>query len=212
MIINKNLDIYQKKAVYTEDNNVLIVAPPGSGKTTVTINRVAYLINHKGINPDNMIVITFTKAAASNMKERYLKLTSRKPPFFGTFHALFYKILSRYLKNINIINTSATYKLIKGVLVSYLDSVNDEKVREVINDISLFKNSSDNIESYNSKIDKGIFKDCLNTYETYKEENCLMDFDDLQLRAKKLFIESPEILAGYRKLFKYILVDEVWIT
>lgn len=208
MIVNKNLDIYQRKAVYTEDNNVLIVAPPGSGKTTVTINRVAYLINDKGINPDNIIVITFTKAAASNMKERYMKLINEKPPFFGTFHALFYKILSRYSRNINIINSSTTYKLIKGVLVSYLDSVNDEKVREVINDISLFKNGSENIETYNSKIDKGIFKECFNTYETYKEENCLMDFDDLQLRARKLFVERPEILAGYRGLFKYILVDE----
>jgi Superfamily I DNA and RNA helicases len=208
MIVNKNLDIYQRKAVYTEDKNVLIVAPPGSGKTTVTINRVAYLINDKGVNPDNMIVITFTKAAAVNMKERYVKLTNRRPPFFGTFHALFYKILSRYSQNITIINSSTTYKLIKGVLVSYLDSVNDEKVKEVINDISLFKNSSKNIESYNSKIDKGIFKECFNTYETYKEENCLMDFDDLQLRSRKLFIERPEVLAGYRRLFKYILVDE----
>lgn len=208
MIVSKNLDIYQRKAVYTEDNNVLIVAPPGSGKTTVTINRVAYLINDKGVNPDNIIVITFTKAAASNMKERYMKLINKKSPFFGTFHALFYKILSRYSRNINIINSSTTYKLIKGVLVSYLDSVNDEKVREVINDISLFKNGSENIESYNSKIDKGIFKECFSTYETYKEKNCLMDFDDLQLRARKLFIERPEILAGYRELFKYILVDE----
>lgn len=208
MIVNKNLDIYQRKAVYTEDRNVLIIAPPGSGKTTVTINRVAYLINDKGINPDNMIVITFTKAAAVNMKDRYVKLTSKRPPFFGTFHALFYKILSRYSQNITIINSSITYKLIKGILVSYLDSINDEKVKEVINDISLFKNSSQNIESYNSKIDKGIFKECFNAYESYKEENCLMDFDDLQLKAKKLFIERPEVLSGYRRLFKYILVDE----
>lgn len=207
MIVNKNLDKYQREAVYTEDRNVLIVAPPGSGKTTVTINRVAHLINN-GVNPDNIIVITFTKAAATNMKERYRKLSNKKPPFFGTFHALFYKILSRYLNNINIINTSITYKLVKGVLVSYLDSVNDEKIREVINDISLFKNSDDNIESYKSKIDKGIFKECFNAYENYKEENYLMDFDDLQLRAKKLFIERPDVLAGYRRLFKYILVDE----
>jgi DNA helicase II / ATP-dependent DNA helicase PcrA len=208
MIVNKNLDTHQRKAVYTEDKNVLIVAPPGSGKTTVTINRVANLINNNGVNPDNMIVITFTKAAASNMKERYMKLTKRRAPFFGTFHALFYKILSRYSKNINIINSSSTYKLIKGVLVSYLDSISDEKVREVINDISLLKNSDQDIESYNSKVDKGIFKECFNIYEAYKEENCLMDFDDLQLEAKRLFIERPEVLAGYRGLFKYILVDE----
>ena len=64
------------------------------------------------------------------------------------------------------------------------------------------------VESFKSKIDKGIFKECFNVYENYKNENGLMDFDDLQLSAKKLFIEKPEILAGYRRLFKYILVDE----
>lgn len=208
MLYNKNLDLYQKKAVYTEDENVLIVAPPGSGKTTVIINRVAHIINDRGISPDNMVVITFTKAAASNMKERYMKLTNRRPPFFGTFHGLFYKILFRYLGTINIISSSETYKLVNSILISYLDSVSDEKVKEVINDISIFKNSCADIESFNSKIDKGIFKECFNVYETYKEEKNLMDFDDLQLTARELFTQKPEILLGYRRLFKYILVDE----
>lgn len=209
MFKDGNLDIYQKNAVYTNEENVLVVAPPGSGKTTVIINRTVHLIRNKKVNPDNMVVITFTRAAALNMKSRYLKLTnSSRAPFFGTFHALFYKILSRHLGNINIIKSSDAFKLVNGILVFYLDSVGEEKVKEVLNDISLFKNSGELIEYYNPKIDKSIFIECLNAYENFKVQNNLIDFDDLQINAKKLFLNKPELLNSYRKLFKYILVDE----
>ncbi|MCT8977336.1 ATP-dependent helicase [Clostridium sp. CX1] len=209
MIGNNNLDSYQKRAVFAEDKNVLVVAPPGSGKTTVIISRIVHLIVNKRVSVDNMIVITFTRAAALNMKERFLKLTkASRSPFFGTFHALFYKILSRHKGDINIIKTSEVYKLVNGVLISFLDSVSDEKVKEIINDISLFKNSQVDINDFKSKIDKAIFRECFTAYENYKEENRLMDFDDLQLNTKKLFLEKPELLDGYRSLFKYILVDE----
>ncbi|MBC2580114.1 ATP-dependent helicase [Clostridium sp. DJ247] len=209
MLEKQKLDIYQENAVYTKEKNVLIVAPPGSGKTTVIMNRTAHLIKNCAINPDNMIIMTFTKAAAMNMKQRYMKLSnSNMIPFFGTFHALFYKILSRYQGKLDIISSNDTFKLINGILVSYLDSVGEEKVKEVINDISLFKSSEENIEYFNSKVDKSIFVECLNLYERYKQEKGLKDFDDLQLDAKALFIKRPELLQGYRKLFKYILVDE----
>jgi DNA helicase-2/ATP-dependent DNA helicase PcrA len=207
--MTNNLDKYQKEAVHTKENHVLVVAPPGSGKTTVIINRTAHLINEKKVHADNMVVITFTKSAAMNMKERYLKLTeNNKAPFFGTFHSLFYKILYRHLNNINIISGSEAYKLINGVLVSYLDSVGDEKVKEVLNNISFFKSNEKDMEYFKPKIDKDIFRQCLNTYEDYKREKSLMDFDDLQLNAKKLFVSRPLLLEGYRKLFKYVLVDE----
>ncbi len=75
-----------------------------------------------------------------NMKERYKKISdSRRSPFFGTFHGLFYKILNRYYKNINIISSKEAYSLINNILISYLDSVNEDKVRDVLNDISFLK-------------------------------------------------------------------------
>lgn len=209
MFVDNNLDSHQKKSVSTKENNVIVVAPPGSGKTTVIINRVYHLINDRNIDPNNIIVITFTKAAALNMKKRYLNISSnRRCPFFGTFHALFYKIISRHIGKINIIESGEAYRLIKAVLVSYLDSVSDEKVKEVLNDISLLKNSGEDIEYFKSKIDKSIFRHCFNVYEEHKSKNNLLDFDDLQLKSKELFIERSELLQGYRNLFKYILVDE----
>lgn len=209
MFKDENLDDYQKNAVYSDEKNVLVVAPPGSGKTTVIINRAAHLIRDRKVNPDNMVVITFTRAAAMNMKNRYLQLTNNsRAPFFGTFHALFYKILSRHIGNINIIKSSDAFRLVNGILISYLDSVGDEKVKEVLNDISLFKNSGECMEYYKPRIDKSIFIECFNGYENFKTENKLMDFDDLQINAKKLFISKPELFSSYKRLFKYLLIDE----
>ncbi|AYD40439.1 ATP-dependent helicase [Clostridium fermenticellae] len=171
--------------------------------------RFCDLITNFSVNPDNIIVITFTRAAALHMKERYLKIShTKKAPFFGTFHGLFYKIVNRHVEKVNIISSSKTYKLINEILLSYMDSISEEKIKEVINDISVLKNSEVNIDNFDSKIDKDIFKECFISYENYKTHNKLMDFDDLQIKVKKLFSNNVRILNGYRKLFKYMLVDE----
>ncbi|MGK0467950.1 ATP-dependent helicase [Clostridium sp.] len=207
--INTNLSEEQKVAVFFENRNLLVTAGPGSGKTVVIVNRIIYLINHKKINPRNIIVITFTRAAAINMKNRYVAINgSDRVPFFGTFHGLFYKILKNYYGEITIINTLEVYKLIKNVLMSYLDEVSDEKVKEVINNISVFKTSGDLMESFSPSIDKGIFTAAYNIYEQYRKEKTLYDFDDLQIGCRNLFIKDYTILQAYKKLFKYVLIDE----
>lgn len=208
------LDKYQKDAVYSEENNILVVAAPGSGKTTVILNRVLYLVCNKKVNPNNIIVITFTKAAANSMKERYLALlksmneNNKKPPFFGTLHALFYKILKNYYRKINIIEERVSYRIIENTLKNYLDWVSEEKVKEVVNLISKFKTSGECLEEYNFNIDKKIFMNCYDVYEGYKKERQLMDFDDLEIKCKELLITNTRILEGYRRLFKHLLVDE----
>lgn len=171
--------------------------------------RIKYLLGYKGINPNNIIVITFTRASALTMKERYKRISSNKrSPFFGTLHGLFYKILKRHEGIINIIDSNKTYGLIKNVLTKYLEQISDEKVREVINSISLYKTNNVTFEEVNLNINKDIFKECYRIYEEYKDENNLMDFDDLQIKCRDLFIKNKRILNGYRRLFKYILVDE----
>jgi DNA helicase-2/ATP-dependent DNA helicase PcrA len=207
--INSKLSKEQRDAVFSNNRNLLVTAGPGSGKTVVIVNRIVHLINEQKISPSNIIVITFTRAAAINMKNRYIAINGKeRVPFFGTFHGLFYKILRNYYGEINIIDTLEVYKLIKNVLMSYLDEVSDEKVKEVINNISVFKTSGAVMENFNPSIDKGIFSAAFNVYEQYRKEKNLFDFDDLQIGCRDLFIKNYTILQGYRTLFKHILVDE----
>ena len=183
----------------------------------VNEERFNYLLRSRAINPGNIIVITFTRAAALNMKKRYTHINdkfsthinrSAAVPFFGTFHGLFYKILSRKYERINILESFIAFKLIKSVLSSYLDEVSEEKVKEVLNYISFFKTSNISMEEFDPDIDKAIFIQCFNTYEEYKKENKLLDFDDLQIECRNLFLNDKKMLDTYKRLFKYILVDE----
>ncbi|NLU06947.1 MAG: ATP-dependent helicase [Clostridiales bacterium] len=207
--MNNNLDLNQLEAVCTDFKHVLICAPPGSGKTTVIINRVNYLINVKDADPRNILVITFTRSSAFDMRGRYLMISKGENiPFFGTFHSLYYNILKKYDNKIKIIPLHKASQVVKDVLLSYMDSTGDEKIREVLNDISFFKNTGGNIKDFKSRLDKTVFMDCFNEYERYKAVNNLMDFDDLQLKVGELFRKDRNILDYYRRTFKYILVDE----
>jgi len=175
----------------------------------INIERFNYLLKRKAINPGNIIVITFTKAAALNMKRRYTQLNKGTvAPFFGTFHGLFYKILSRRYEKINILESFVAFKLIKSVLSNYLDEVSEEKVKEILNYISFFKTSNIEMSEFSPGIDKEIFMKCFNNYEEYKKENKLLDFDDLQIECRNLFLNNEDVLEKYTSLFKYILVDE----
>ncbi|GKX66904.1 ATP-dependent helicase [Inconstantimicrobium mannanitabidum] len=203
------LDKYQKEAVNSNSANTLIIAPPGSGKTTVLLNRIKYLVEEKYVNPNNIIVLTFTKSAALNMKERYLRLANNnESPFFGTFHGLFFKILKRYKGEINIIDPREGYNIILNILNKKLSEVGDEKIKEVFNNISNLKCSNVSLNEFNSTLDKEIFTECYLAYEENKNSKNLLDFDDLQIEFYRLITEDDNIRRGYQRLFKHILVDE----
>ncbi|MDU7242301.1 ATP-dependent helicase [Clostridium sp.] len=203
------LDKYQKEAVYIKEKNVLVVAAPGSGKTTVIINRVNYLVNELKMRLGNIIIITFTRAAADNMRNRYKNVFNKEiAPFFGTFHGLFYKILLREGFNISIISGGVSHRIIKSVLSKYSDEVSEDKIKEALNNISFFKTSLKAIEEFKPTMAKDIFIECLQKYEEYKSKNGLWDFDDLSVKVISLLRDNPNILLKYRELFKYILVDE----
>lgn len=207
--MNIFLDEYQNRAVYSKDRNVLVVAAPGSGKTTVIINKVNHIINDFKISLANIIVITFTRAAADNMRERYKRVFNKEiAPFFGTFHGLFYKILLREGYNISIIEGGIAHRIIKSVLANYSDDVSEDKIKEVLNNISLFKTSLKNIDDFKSSLSKDIFIEALEKYEDYKKKNNLWDFDDLSVTIINLFKENDLIRNKYTNLFKYVLVDE----
>ncbi len=119
------LDNYQMKAINNKGKNTLVVAAPGSGKTTVIINRVNHIIEERKVRIGNIIVITFTRAAAENMKSRYKNLFKKDvSPFFGTFHGLFYKILLREGFDIKIIDSGKGHVLVMDYFIkSYLEKV-----------------------------------------------------------------------------------------
>lgn len=203
------LDKYQMKAVESEDRNALIVAAPGSGKTTVIINKVNHLVSNKKIQNGKIIIITFTKAAAQNMKKRYEDAFNRDTsPFFGTFHGLFYKMLLRTGKNIEIVEGSIVHKIVSNVLSRYFDEVNEDKIKEVINNISLYKTSRLDLKEFKPSLTKEIFEEALDNYELYKKQYNKLDFDDLAIEVLELLRKDKNMLSSYRKLFKYILVDE----
>ena len=203
-----NLDKFQSQAVKCLSKDTLVVAPPGSGKTTVIINRVKHLIDN-GVEPKNIIVLTFTKSAAENMRSRFKSICNNiDTPFFGTFHGLFYKILVRYYGEVSIISTSEAYMLIKKQLAQITEDVSDDKVREVLNNISLKKTTQRYDTNFQPSLSKTIFEDCYRVYEEYKDKKRLWDFDDLQLKTIELLEYNKNILRSYRSLFKYILVDE----
>ncbi|MEN8077710.1 ATP-dependent helicase [Clostridioides difficile] len=203
------LDNYQVKAINIKDKNTLVVAAPGSGKTTVIINRVNHLIEDRKVKIGNIIIITFTRAAAENMKSRYKNIFKKDiAPFFGTFHGLFYKILLREGFEINIIDSGKGHGIVKSVLSKYFDDVNDDKIREVLNNISLFKTSLGNLENFSPSIAMEVFKECYEQYEKSKEKDKLWDFDDLSIRVLYLLKNNSNILNKYKNIFKYVLVDE----
>ena len=203
------LDNYQYEAVKIQDRNSIIIASPGSGKTTVIINRVNELIQNRDVKIGHIIIITFTRAAAENMKNRYLKVFNKNmSPFFGTFHGLFYKILLKEDYKINILEGGAAYGIIKSVLSKHFDEVNDEKIKEVQNDISRLKTSLKILDDYKPNCDREIFIECLTAYEEYKQKNNSWDFDDLSVEVIKLLTSNKIILEKYRNTFKYVLVDE----
>lgn len=203
------LDGYQVKAIKINYRNTLVVAAPGSGKTTVIINRVNYLIEERKVKIGNIIVLTFTRAAAENMKSRYKSMFDKDlAPFFGTFHGLFYKILLREGFDIKIIDGAKCHGIIKSVLGKYVDDVNEDKIREVLNNISLFKTSLGNLDEFKPSLTMEVFKECYEQYELVKEKEKLWDFDDLSIRTLYLLKNNVSILRKYKGLFKYVLVDE----
>ncbi|GAA0179213.1 ATP-dependent helicase [Clostridium sediminicola] len=167
------------------------------------------LMRFESINPKNIIVITFTKASAMNMKIKYKEFNKFiKPPFFGTFHGLFYKILIRYFGEIKIIEPHIVFRLIKNTLSNYTDEVNDDKVNEIINNISKFKIAGNKYKNIKINISYDVFERCFNNYEDHKKEKNLLDFDDLQLQIREIFGKDNVLLNKYRALFNNILVDE----
>ncbi|NMB43501.1 MAG: UvrD-helicase domain-containing protein, partial [Clostridiales bacterium] len=211
MKINKS----QLKAIRHDKGPMLVLAGPGSGKTLVITRRTRNLIEEYKVNPSNILVITFTKAAAGEMKERFHKLTegAGEGVNFGTFHAVFFTIL-KYAYNFNgsnIIRADHKYQIFKEIIQQLNLDIDDEKdfISNLMSEISLIKGERMDLDHYYSiNCSDEDFKKIYKAYENQLRRANLIDFDDMLLLCYELLKERKDILALWQKKFKYILIDE----
>jgi len=214
------LNNMQKKAVQKIDGPVLILAGAGSGKTTVLVNRIAYIMETKNVHPYNILAITFTNKAANEMKERVNKIIGdlSKDMWISTFHASCVRILRSHISLLGydsgfVIYDTADTKTVMKECYKELDM--DEKnypIKSVISIISKAKDQMLSPEEFFAEVKADYRKTRIGEiYELYQKKlkaNNALDFDDILFCTVKLLKENPEVLEKYRDKFKYIMVDE----
>ena len=210
----------QKEAVLATEGPVLVLAGAGSGKTTVLVNRTAYMISEKHIRPWNILAITFTNKAAREMKDRIERLLgdTAKDMWIGTFHSVCVRILRScidllgYSRDFVIYDTADTKTVMKECLRE-LDI--DEKSFPVRNVLSIISNAKNDLMDaatfenvYKSEYRMSIIAKIYYRYQTKLRKNNAVDFDDIILNTVKILSENPDVLSKYQDKFQYILVDE----
>lgn len=205
----------QRMAVEHVDHPCLVLAGPGSGKTTVITHRTKKLIEEDGISPSNILVITFTKAAAMEMQQRFLQLMGGKrlPVSFGTFHAVYFQIL-KYAYNYraeNIIREEKKYEILRNIVHKTELDISDENefVANLISEISNVKGEMLDVAYYYSKnCPEEVFKKIFREYNDTLIRANLIDFDDMLVMCYELLTKRKDILKLWQDKYRYILIDE----
>lgn len=206
----------QIQAISHMDGPAMVLAGPGSGKTTVITHRIKNLIEKVEVRPENILVVTFTKAAAISMQKRFSTLMNggkAQLVTFGTFHSVFYKILrkSRRYEATEILSERQKTDYIREIIGRYGISSNDisELSQNIINDIGNIKGNMLNAQEYEpSCCKKEDFIKVYNAYNLELKRDGKMDFDDILRECYLLLCENHTILEQWRELYKYILIDE----
>lgn len=211
--LKQKLDEIQQKAVTHGEGPLLVTAGPGSGKTTVITHHVRFLIESMGISPEKILVITFTKSAATEMKERFLRLTGEKDTevVFGTFHAFFYQILRRSggFTHDSILKDKEKYIFLKDILKSEKVTFYENSfLEELLSEISQVKNKGNLAQFESGLLEKERFQKIFTEYERRLEAVQKIDFDDMVIRCLQLFQRDSMVLRKWQESFQYILVDE----
>lgn len=206
----------QIQAISHMDGPAMVLAGPGSGKTTVITHRIKNLIEKAEVRPENILVVTFTKVAAISMQKRFSTLMNGgkgQLVTFGTFHSVFYKILrkSRRYEATEILSERQKTDYIREIIGRYGISSNDisELSQNIINDIGNIKGNMLNAQEYEpSCCKKEDFIKVYNAYNLELKKDGKMDFDDILRECCLLLCENHTILEQWRELYKYILIDE----
>lgn len=204
----------QKNAVIHKDGPMMVLAGPGSGKTLVITKRIQYLIGHYHIPPQKILVVTFTRAAAVEMKERFWRLAGETLPVsFGTFHSVFFTILKHayHYRADNILPETKKYDFLREILYDRHFEVEDEGdfLRSLIGEISLVKGQMLDLSYYHSACCADeVFREIYECYEEKLHQNRWIDFDDILVYTYELLKEREDIRAAWQQKFSYILIDE----
>ena len=213
------LNPQQKKAVQITEGPLLVVAGAGSGKTSVLTRRIAYLVAEKGIAPWNILAITFTNKAATEMREREHKLLGQQADsiWMSTFHALCVRILRRdaekigYTSNFSIADSAEQLTLIKHIQKEQNINPKMYEPRRILSAISNGKNDLLTPDAYSASAASPFEKVTAQVYQEYQKRlknDQIMDFDDLIMQTLVLFKTDPAVLHYYQNKFRYLLVDE----
>ena len=202
----------QRQAVLHRDGPMLVIAGPGSGKTAVITGRTCQLIRG-GVSPSSILVVTFTRAAAAEMKERFLQMTgeSATAVTFGTFHSVFYGMLRTQRGRMQVLPEQEKAELIRELIREIYPEAEQEAdlPSQVIREISSFKGLDTDIGKYYAvSLPQEIFRKIFQAYEDWKRQRERIDFDDIILLCRQMLLDSPDILNAWQKKFAYILVDE----
>ncbi|MDR1530918.1 MAG: ATP-dependent helicase [Clostridiales bacterium] len=203
----------QLSAVRHSGGPMLVLAGPGSGKTTVIAYRVKNLTEVRGIPPNDILVITFTKAAAQEMRNRFLSLGGSAGVSFGTFHSFFFRIIRGvygYEAGM-VLHDYELKELITGLLakMGVREARDADFISNVTTEISLVKNDLADVTRFNSKSLPA--EDFIKLYKAYEEQKAVInriDFDDMLLLCHELLSQRPVLLDHWRARYKHILIDE----
>ena len=205
----------QEEAIMHRDGPAMVLAGPGAGKTYVITNRVKALIDEYGVKPEQILVVTFSKAAAVEMKERFEMLTGgqRLPVRFGTFHSVFFQILRlAYHYEVKDIATPALkYRFLEEILNETGYEVDDKKefLSDIEKEISRVKGEGIEIDCYfSSACSAEIFQKMYRGYQEKLQRHRCLDFDDMVVYTYQLLKEREDIRRRWQAQFRYLLIDE----
>lgn len=218
----KNLNEEQRKAAEIVTGPCMVLAGPGTGKTTIIVHRLAQLVQSAVVNPENLLVVTFSKDAAAEMKGRFVKFAEEHKVAssrqvgeitFGTFHSVFFKILRQYenYKLENLLDEGEKFMTIKNIARKMqLDfSEDDDRIGDVINEIGYLMNTMADTVNYkptSCTIDE--FRAIFENFYTIKQKQNKFDYDDMLTDCYYLLKNNKRVLEEVRAKFKHILIDE----
>lgn len=214
------LNEQQRKGVFTTEGPVLILAGAGSGKTSVLTRRIAYLIENVGVNPWNILAITFTNKAAGEMRDRVHDIVGvgAESIWVSTFHSTCVRILRRYIDRLGFDNSFTIYdaddarSVMKDVCRQLEIDTKQLREKTILNAISSAKDNLISAADYEQSVAGDYLKKKISSaytaYQLTLKKNNALDFDDLIVRTVELFKGCPDVLENYQNRFQYIMVDE----